>query len=222
MSRRRKIALAIVLALVLIVGVFLLALPGIIRRAAVAQIPATLHRATSIERVAVNVFTGRFAIDKLRVAERQGPDAFLEIERVEGRLWLPALLRTDIRFTEFRIIAPVVRIIRTGPAEFNFSDLLELFTPAEPKPPPSRWTASQDHISIERGRIVIEDHSVSPVADWSIKGLEVEGSGLTTKAGADLLVSRSEVEDAAARPQALGARERPKGAIRALRRQLSG
>jgi uncharacterized protein involved in outer membrane biogenesis len=185
LTRRRKIGLAVVLALVLVVGTFLLALPEIIRRVAVAQIPATLHRPTSIERVRVNVFTGRFAIDKLRVAERQGPDAFLEIERVEGRLWLPALFRSDIRFKEFRIIAPVVRIIRTGPAEFNFSDLLELFAPAEPKPPPSRFTATQDHISIERGRIVIEDHAVSPVADWSIKGLDVEGSGLTTKAGAE-------------------------------------
>jgi hypothetical protein len=183
-SRRRKIALAVVLALVALGGAFLLALPEIIRRAAIAQIPATIHRATSIESVRVNPFTGRFAIDKLRVAERKGPEAFLEIERVAGRLWLPALLRSDIRFTEFRVIAPVLRVIRTGPADFNFSDLLELFTPAEPRPP-SRWTATQDRISIERGRIVIEDHSVSPFADWSIQSLDVEGSGLTTKVGAE-------------------------------------
>ena len=46
------------------------ALPEIVRRVAVGQLTALTGRQTSIERVELNLFTGRFAVDRLRVARR--------------------------------------------------------------------------------------------------------------------------------------------------------
>src|SRR5262249_5982681 len=115
---------------------------------------------------------------------REGPEAFIAIERVDGRLRFPSIFAGDLRLAQLRIVAPVIRLVRTGPAEFNVSDLIELFANAPPRKPTTS-TATQERVSIARGRLVIEDRSVSPHADWSIQSFDLEGSALTTHVGRD-------------------------------------
>jgi hypothetical protein len=183
MAPRRAFRVALIagVALVILIGAFLWALPEIVRRVALDQIPKRTGRAAAIEDVDLNLFTGRLAIKKLRLDERESTTPFVELERLEVRLSLMALLRSDIRLTEVTVVAPSVRVVRTGPAEFNFSDLLQ---PSQPATGPSRWTFSIDRLTLARGAVRAHDRVVSPAADWVVRDLGVEAAGITTRPNA--------------------------------------
>ncbi len=142
-------ALGVGFGVVLVVGALLWALPEIVRRVALDQIPRRTGRAVAIEDIDLNVFTRRLRIKNLRLAERQGTQGFVELERLEIRLAATALLRSEVRLAELTLVAPSVRVIRTGPGEFNFSDLL---SPARSDTAPSRWTVTVDRLTISRRR----------------------------------------------------------------------
>src|SRR5262249_29140426 len=128
MSKRALVAGA---CLVILGGTFLWALPEIIRRVAVHEIPKRTGRAIAIDDIDLNLFTGHLAIKKLRLGERDRPDAFVEMERLDARVALAGLLRRGIPGMELGIVAPSVRGVRTGPGQFNLSALLP-----QPSPEP--------------------------------------------------------------------------------------
>ena len=154
------------------------------RRVALDQIPKVTGRATSIDDVDLNLFTGSFALKNVRVAERQGPEAFLELERIEGRLSLAvarcastcasAGWRSQHRWCGS--CAPD-RPSSTSPT----------FWPSShrpiPRQKPSRWSVTIDRLELRRGRVAALDRAVSPAADWSMGDLAVDLSGATTRAG---------------------------------------
>ncbi len=185
MSRRLKIVLAVSLVLTALIGAGLWALPEVVRRVAVAKIPELTGRATSIEDVDLNLFTGRFAVKKLRMARRpgRGKEAFVEFDRLDGRVALSALLRSDIRVAELRLSRPAVRFTRTGPFDFDFSDLLRLFVRPVTKEEPSRWTFSIGRFDLTGGAIVVDDAFLSPPEQWRVEDLGVEVAELTTAPG---------------------------------------
>ena len=85
MSRRLKRWL-IVLAALLVVGIaFIWSLPEIVKWQALKQIPAITGRAASIEDIDINLFTGRVAIKKFRLAEADPAQTFVEFERFDVR-----------------------------------------------------------------------------------------------------------------------------------------
>jgi len=182
-SRRRTIGLAVAAVLLILGGAFLWALPELIRRQAVARIPAITGRAVSIEDIDLNLFTGRLVIKSLRLAERDASKAFVEFERLEARWSWPSLLASNIRLKEVRLVSPAVNLVRTGPREFNFSDLLDLIPPADPKAKPSRWKFTMEKLGLVLGTIVLRDDAVSPPATWRIQGLTIDAGDLTTRAG---------------------------------------
>ncbi len=183
--RRRRLTLIIVGGLALVVAGVLVALPEVIRRVAEAEIPKRTGRAVAIGDIDLNLFRGHLALKNVRLAERDGPEPFVEFERFDVRISLPSLLRRRLRLAEITLARPVIRVVRTGPAEFNFSDLVP--GTAEPKPEPSgpsRWTITVDRLIVAGGVVQVDDRAVSPVAQWRVHELGVEGSGLTTRAGA--------------------------------------
>ena len=183
MSRRLKILVALCLVLALLIGALLWALPEIVRRVAVGKLTVLSGRQTSIERVELNLFTGRFAVNRLRMARRpgHGPEAFVEFDRLAGRVALPALFGFDISLTELSLVRPAVRITRTGPVDFDFADLLQLFTAPVVDARPSRFTFSLGRLVVTGGTVVMDDAFLSPGVQWRIEPLDVEASGITTK-----------------------------------------
>src|SRR5215510_12497712 len=101
----------VVLAAIIVVG-FFASLPEIVRQVALRQVPKNIGRPISIEDIDLNIFTGYVAIKKLRLAERTGPQAFVEFERLEVRLALLSLVRRNIHLRDLRLVAPVARIVR--------------------------------------------------------------------------------------------------------------
>ena len=95
MSTRRKRAINIAACVALLGGAFLWALPEVVRRVALVQIPKRTGRAVAIEDVDLNLFTGRLAIKNLRLGDREGPEPFVAFERLDVRLSWRARSRRD-------------------------------------------------------------------------------------------------------------------------------
>lgn len=189
MSRRLKRWL-IVLAALLVVGIaFIWTLPEIVKWQVLKQIPAITGRAAAIEDIDINLFTGRVAIKKLRLAEPDPAQTFVGLERLDVRfLWRSVF--GNVRVAELRLTEPTVNLVRVTPTEFNFSDILRRLAAAKegaPPPPPrdpskkSRWTVAIDHFALIRANITATDRAVKPVSEWKIRDLTIEAGNLTTR-----------------------------------------
>src|SRR6267142_1133145 len=190
LSRRLKRWL-IVLAALLVVGVaFVWTLPEIVKWQALKQIPAITGRAAAIEDIDINLFTGRVAIKKFRLAEPDPAHAFVELERLDVRVVPWSSVFGNIRVSELRLTAPTVNLVRLTPTEFNFSDILRKLATAkegQPAPPPpgpkakSRWTVALGHFALIRANITVTDRAVKPTGDWRVRDLTIEAGNLTTR-----------------------------------------
>jgi uncharacterized protein involved in outer membrane biogenesis len=190
MSRRLKRWL-IVLAALLVVGIaFVWTLPEIVKWQALKQIPAITGRAAAIEDIDINLFTGRVAIKKFRLAEPDPAQAFVEFERLDVRVVPWSSVFGNIRVAELRLTAPTVNLVRMTPTEFNFSDILKRLAtskegepvpkPAEPKAK-SRWTIALDRFALIRANIMVRDRAVTPTSEWKVRDLTIEAGNLTTR-----------------------------------------
>jgi uncharacterized protein involved in outer membrane biogenesis len=185
MSRRRRILLGSVAAAGVGLLVLLWALPEIVRRVALDQIPRRLGRAAAIEDVDLNLFTGRLALRGFRLAEAAGPEAFVELDGLELRLAPLRLLAGEVRVRGLTLARPRVRVVRLEPGRYNFSDILERLAAGERAPAgPSRWTVTLERLVLQHGELAVEDRAVSPSADWSLRNLGFDGADLSTRAGA--------------------------------------
>jgi hypothetical protein len=185
-GRLLTFALIALVSLVILGGAFVWALPEIIRRVALQQIPKHTGRAAAIDDIDLNPFTGRLAVKKFRLAEREGAETFVAAERLDAKLVPTALLRSEIRLADVALIAPSIRVLRTASGELNFSDLLPRADspPAEPPPEASGWTVTVDRLRLSNGAARVRDEAVSPPAEWTVQDLGVEVDGVTTRAGA--------------------------------------
>jgi uncharacterized protein involved in outer membrane biogenesis len=189
MSRRLKRWL-IVLAVLLVVGIaFVWTLPEIVKWQALKQIPAITGRAAAIADIDINLFTGRVAIKKFRLAEPDPAQAFVEFERLDVRVVPWSSVFGHIRVAELVLTAPTVKLVRVSSTVFNFSDILDrLATSAGPPPPTppepaakSRWTIGIDRFALIRANLSATDRAVTPVSEWKVQDLSIEAGNLTTR-----------------------------------------
>src|SRR5256885_15198903 len=89
---RRRTWLVLILCVVVVGGaVTLSVLPEVIRRIAIARIESSTGRAATIERIRIDVLTGRFVIRGFRLSERERTIPFADFRRLDGRIHLPSL-----------------------------------------------------------------------------------------------------------------------------------
>src|SRR3990172_7984612 len=115
----------IVVAVVVVIPIILAVLPEVIRRVAVSQIRTATSREATIGDVDLNLFTGTLVVKAFRLADRERPEPFVEFERLTTRLRLLPLFTGHVRIADIHLVAPTVRLVRTAPSTYNFSDLLE-------------------------------------------------------------------------------------------------
>ena len=77
---RRRVVLTVAAAAALGLVVFVvLVLPLVVRRVAVGQLAALTGRAVALRDVELNLFTGRVALNRFRLAQRDSTEPALEI-----------------------------------------------------------------------------------------------------------------------------------------------
>src|ERR1051326_8064176 len=189
MTRRRKKWLIISGAALAVFIIFIWTLPEIVRSIALKQIAAATHRAVAIEDIDINLFTRRIAIKNFRLADRTRPDALVQFKELSTKFYYTPLFGKHLRLAELNLVGPSWGIARTGPSEFNFSDLIP--PPAkEKKKEESGMTFTIDRFKLSDGALVLDDQVVQPARSWKAEGLNFEIENLSTRKAADRALVR--------------------------------
>lgn len=190
-GRALKVLAGVVLALVVVGAVVLAALPEIVRRVAVNQASKLTGRTVSLDDVDLNIFTGHLALKGLKLVKRGVSERAIELERLDVRVDYLPLLRHDVRVRELAVVGTTIDVVRRGPVEFDFSDILDNFhggdTAAQPSKPataPSRWTVTLNTVSVRRLTVNARDLTTSPESAWRLDDMTLDASGLTTRRAA--------------------------------------
>jgi hypothetical protein len=172
-GRRRLVVIAAVGVLALVVA-GVLAFPEIVRRTVVWRLAVTTGREVTLAGVELDVFRGRLALRDLRVIDRdRAPLA--TVARLDARFSPRDLLRGHLRVTDATLEAPAVRIVRTGPGEFNVSDLLERKAGGG-----GALAVTLERFALRGGTVVLEDRTLSPPHDWRIEAVTMDARSVSS------------------------------------------
>ncbi|KPC50844.1 DUF748 domain-containing protein [Amantichitinum ursilacus] len=119
--RRLLVIAASVLVLLLLLGG--LALPWLARPRLEAALTQALHRPSTIADLSFNPFLLRATVTGLAV-QQQGQPAF-SVARLTANLQLSSIWQRGPVLSELTIEQPRLRLVRTGPQQYNWSDLLQ-------------------------------------------------------------------------------------------------
>jgi len=182
-GRVRKILVAVLAGLVVIVAVALAILPEVVRRVAVDQVPKLTGRVLALDDVDLNLFTGHLALKGARIFKSGVNERAVEFERLDVRLdYLPFLFH-KVRVTEISLVGAKMSILRRGPTEFDFADVLERLKGGKADAPAqsssAKWTVELGRISLQRLAVILRDATTSPESEWRIDDMTLEARNLT-------------------------------------------
>ena len=182
---RRRIALAVTAAVTLIlVLAVVLVLPRVVRHVVVQQIAKMTGRAVALADVELNLFTGRVALNRFRLAQHGSAEPAVEIERLEMRVAPTSLVRDDVRVVELTVTRPKLYVTRLAADRYDFSDLLALMPPPDPQKKPATRTLTLERLRVIDGAVVARDRVPQPASVWRLERLEIDGTALATRSGA--------------------------------------
>jgi hypothetical protein len=153
--RRVGITLAILLMLYTLGGFF--GLPMLLRHILTTQVAASLKRPVTVGDIRFNPYSLRLELDHLHIADRDPTKPFIDLGHLRVKVSWTSLFRLAPVIKELEVNQPAVRVVRTGPQEFNFSDLLVSKTPTPPPAPgkPTRFALS--NIQLHDGDVRFDD-----------------------------------------------------------------
>ena len=157
-SRRgRRVGLGVFIAIVLFGLLGFLAAPSLIRSQIASRASTALGRPVTIGDVSLNPFTLKLVVERLHVGEPDGHTAFVDVDRLTANASWASLFRAAPILDELRIEGPHVRIQRSAPQRFNFTDILERLAnkPATPDTGPARFAVS--NIALHGGQVDFDD-----------------------------------------------------------------
>jgi hypothetical protein len=164
-------------ALSALVALLLVLLPEGLKRLIATRVSAATGLHVTIQDIDFNPFTGRLAIKELQLSGRDDGQPLVELHSLRGRIVLFTLLSGHLRIKEGYLAEPIVRLKRTGPGTFNFSNLLH-----------NRGTSrtgigidvTVEEFKLVDGRVVFTDTAVSPTTTWSAQNLSLVAHDLST------------------------------------------
>jgi hypothetical protein len=174
MVRSHRSLIVISGVLLVVVATALYALPTVARHVAISRLQAITKRPVSIDRVDVQLLSGRFTIHGLHVAEPDGGAPFADCERLEARLHLLSLLRGHIWVRELVLQQPTLRVVRLA-KDFNFSDLIEDSGATE-----KRFDVTVDRFTLVDGTIAFEDRALPERRTWTSDDIQIEAHNVST------------------------------------------
>src|SRR5437867_9778922 len=174
MMRSYRSLIVISGVLLVVVATTRYALPTVPRQVAISRLQAITKRPVSIDRVDVQLLSGRFMIHGLHVAEPDGGTPFADCERLDVRLHLLSLLRGHIWVRELVLQKPALRVVRLA-KDFNFSDLIEGAGTTE-----KTFDVSVDRFTLVDGTIAFEDRALPERRTWTSDDIQIEAYNVST------------------------------------------
>jgi Domain of Unknown Function (DUF748) len=161
---------------VIAIAAALYVLPEMVRQLAIARIHALTDRPVSVDRVDLNVFTGRLGVHGFRLAERDGQTPFADVKRLDARLHLPSLLLGHLWLRELIVSDSTVRVVRLPTNEFNFSDLIRRSGRTG-----RTLDVTMDRFTVSGGTVTLEDQALPERRTWVSEQIEIEAHNVSTR-----------------------------------------
>ncbi|MGH8184757.1 MAG: DUF748 domain-containing protein [Rhodanobacteraceae bacterium] len=152
----RKGALGITIVLIVYGLLGFLAAPPIIRGQIQKRASAALGREVSVGHVRFDPYTLRLQLDHLQVAGRAGQPPFIAIDQTVINASWTSLFRMSPVLDALILQRPRIRIARTAPGQFNFTDILARLA-AQPSSSKSPFRYAVSNITVRNGAIGFTD-----------------------------------------------------------------
>ncbi|ACL66972.1 protein of unknown function DUF748 [Anaeromyxobacter dehalogenans 2CP-1] len=167
-----------------------LAAPSLVRRVAVKQASAALHRPVEIDRVRINPLALSVTVEGLRVKHGDGAP-FAAWDSLYVRLAPLRLLAGDVGFAEIRLVRPALHVGLDARGALTFEDLLA-GDPAAAKAGAPAAPAKQGglglsirRLAVEEARVVFRDATRKPAFETTLGPLTVRLDSFRTRGGGD-------------------------------------
>jgi hypothetical protein len=172
MATWKKIALAIVLLLAVVLGFISLVLPGIVENKAKRWFRENTQRELTVGDLTINPLTLSTELQHLVLSEPRGKGTFISIKKIRVSLSPVSLVRLVPILSELRIQQPALTIIRKSSGKFNFSDLLQTWKPGKAAGvEPTRYIIN--NLTLTEGKIDYIDRSRAGTPHHRIRDLNL-------------------------------------------------
>lgn len=140
-----------------------------------------IGRSIRMERLRMNIFTGRLCIEGLRIGGSEDSTTFFRLDSFEMRMRLWPLLGNRVLVKKISFAGPDVKIYQRGNA-FSFDDITARFASdttavaATPEKPSKPWEIGIYDISIRNGRVFYKDLALD--AEWGMNDINLHIPGV--------------------------------------------
>lgn len=139
-----------------------------------------IGRSIRMERLRMNIFTGRLRIEGLRIGGSEDSTTFFRLDSFEMRMRLWPLLGNRVLVKKISFAGPDVKIYQRGNA-FSFDDITARFAgdttaAATPEKPSKPWEIGIYDISIRNGRVFYKDLALD--AEWGMNDINLHIPGV--------------------------------------------
>ena len=140
-----------------------------------------IGRSIRMERLRMNIFTGRLRIEGLRIGGSEDSTTFFRLDSFEMRMRLWPLLGNRVLVKKISFAGPDVKIYQRGNA-FSFDDITARFAgdttavAATPEKTSKPWEIGIYDISIRNGRVFYKDLALD--AEWGMNDLNLHIPGV--------------------------------------------
>ena len=132
-----------------------------------------IGRSIRMERLRMNIFTGRLRIEGLRIGGSEDSTTFFRLDSFEMRMRLWPLLGNRVLVKKISFAGPDVKIYQRGNA-FSFDDITAVA--ATPEKTSKPWEIGIYDISIRNGRVFYKDLALD--AEWGMNDLNLHIPGV--------------------------------------------
>lgn len=139
-----------------------------------------IGRSIRMERLRMNIFTGRLRIEGLRIGGSEDSTTFFRLDSFEMRMRLWPLLGNRVLVKKISFAGPDVKIYQRGNA-FSFDDITARFAgdttaAATPEKPSKPWEIGIYDITIRNGRVFYKDLALD--AEWGMNDINLHIPGV--------------------------------------------
>lgn len=140
-----------------------------------------LGRTIRMERLRINIFTGRLRLQDLRIGGADDSTTFFRLDSFDMRMRLWPLLSNRVHVKKITFTGPDVKVYQRGNS-FSFDDILAHFAgdttavAAEPGKPSKPWEIGIYDISIRNGRVFYKDLALD--ATWGMNDINLHIPGV--------------------------------------------
>lgn len=174
MKRWQKISIGIASFALLGAAFTAFILPAIVKSKALATVKEKTGRTLAIGRIDINPFNWSVKVSNIKLTEKGSDAVFFSCSSVRTRVSPRSIWHRAPVVATVDIVSPSVKIVRTGPNDFNFSDLLSKDKDKKPVKDEKPARFSINNIWLKNGSIDFIDQVPTTEKHHTVRNMELK------------------------------------------------